>query len=138
MRALEISIMLIMILTAPSLIQAMGVVPATSDTCTTADCSARSYIQGAVTNFTFAEVKPDASLLDWGVTILTLTVEFPLYAMFWMLYFLSLIVLVGPAMQSMFHIPAVIAAYLQIGIWILWMIAYIQWKRGGLGTDAVR
>jgi hypothetical protein len=138
MRALEISIALILLLTAPTLIQAMGVVPASTTTCTAVECRAQQYVQGAVSNFTFAEVKPDASLLDWGVTVLTMAVEFPLYAMFWMLYFLSMIAFVSPALQNVYHVPAALANYLQIGIWMLWMIAYIQWKRGGLGTDAVR
>jgi hypothetical protein len=138
MRALEITILLIMILTGPTVIQAMGVLPAVSTSCTTADCQARTTLYTWASSFQLQAIDLNANPGQIAWDIITLTVTFPIYAMFWMLYFLSMIVLIGPALQSMFHIPAVLSTYLDVGIVILWMVAYIQWKRGGLGTDALR
>ena len=138
MRALEISIFLIMVLTAPTVVQAMGVVPVTATTCTAIDCQARNTIYSVASGFELKAIDPNASMGQIAWDIITLTVTFPIYAMFWMLYFLSLIVLVGPAIHSMFGVPEVFTTYLNIGVWILWLLAYVQWKRGGLGTDASR
>lgn len=100
MRALEISIFLILVLTAPSVIQVMGVLPATTTTCTTLDCQARTTIYSMASSFDLqaVDLTDNPGQIVWDV--LTLTVTFPIYAFFWMLYFLSLIVLVGPAISS--------------------------------------
>lgn len=138
MRALEISVFLILVLTAPSVIQAMGVLPSNSTTCTTLDCQARTTIFAMASGFELQAIDLTANPGQIAWDIITLSVTFPIYAFFWMLYFLSLIVLVGPAIQSMFHVPAQLTQFLNIGVWILWLIAYVQWKRGGLGLDAYR
>jgi hypothetical protein len=138
MRAFEISMLLIFVLTAPSVIQAMGVVPPVSTTCTTMDCQARTTILNLANSTSLKEVDFAASPGQAAWDLVTLTVTFPIYAFFWMLYFLSLIVFIGPALQSMFGVPAAIATYLNVGVWIIWLIAYIQWKRGGIGIDGYR
>jgi len=138
MRALEISIFLIMVLTAPSLVYAMGVIPVEQQVCTSLDCQARETIYDMASNFELKQIDMDASPGQIAWDVITLTITFPVFALFWMLYFLSLVVLIGPALVSMFHIPQIMATYLNIGVWILWLIAYVQWKRGGLGTDAHR
>jgi hypothetical protein len=138
MRALEISIFLIMVLTAPTVIYSMGVGPTASTTCTTLDCQARVTLYNIASSFQLQEVSTDSSVAQMGWDLVMLTVTFPIYAFFWMLYFLSLIVLIKPALIAMFHIPDVLATYLNVGVVILWLIAYVQWKRGGLGTDASR
>lgn len=138
MRAFEVSMLLIFILTAPSVIQAMGVGPAVATTCTTVDCQARTTILNLANSTSLKEVDLTASPGQAAWDIVTLTVTFPIYAFFWMLYFLSLIVFIGPALQSMFYVPAAIATYLNVGVWMIWIIAYIQWKRGGIGIDGFR
>ncbi len=138
MRAFEITILLICILMAPTVVQAMGVVPNNAISCTTIDCQARDWILQAKNSFSLKEIDLTASPGQIAWDAVTFAVTFPIYATFWMLYFLSMIIFVGPAMQSMFHVPAVLSTYLDIGFWILWLAAYVQWKRGGLGLDASR
>ena len=138
MRAFEITIFLICVLTAPSVIEAMGVVPAVHTTCTSVDCQARQTIYNMASSFELKAIDTSAGIVQASIDAATLAVTFPIYAAFWTLYFLSTIVIVRPALVSMFHVPDVLATYLQIGIWILWLAAYVQYKRGGLGLDAAR
>ena len=138
MRALEISIFLICVLTAPSVVQAMGVVPTTTTTCTAVDCQARETIFNMASNFDLVAIDTSESIGQIAWDVITLTVTFPVYAAFWTLYFLSLIALVGPAIHSMFGVPEILTTYLNVGVWMLWLIAYVQYKRGGLGFDSSR
>lgn len=138
MRALEISILLIMVLTAPSVIQPLGVIPTVSNTCTSVDCQARTTILNIASSFELQSIDTTKGIGQIAWDALVLTVTFPIYAAFWTLYFLSLIVLVGPAIHSMFGVPETMTVYLNLGIWILWLTAYVQYKRGGLGLDAAR
>ena len=138
MRAFEITILLIVILTAPSVLYAMGVVPTSTNTCTTIECQASQTIYSMASGFQLQSVDFNANPGQVIWDTLTLTVTFPIYAFFWMLYFLSVIVLVAPALESMFLMPAIFAKYIMIGLWVLWLAAYVQWKRGGLGIDAYR
>ena len=138
MRAFEITILLIMVLTAPSVILAMGVVPSSMVTCTGAACEAQTWLYNFAAGFDLqaVDLSADPGSIIWDAAVLAVT--FPIWAMLWMLYFLSIIVLVKPAMVSLFHVPDVMATWLNVGLVILWMAAYIQWKRGGLGLDASR
>ena len=138
MRAFEITILLIMILTAPNVIAAMAVVPSSLITCTGTACEAQSWLYSFASGFQLqaVDLSSDLGSIIWDSV--TLAVTFPIWAMLWMLYFLSIIVLVKPAMVSLFHVPDVMATWLNVGLVILWMSAYIQWKRGGLGLDASR
>jgi hypothetical protein len=138
MRAFEITILMITILTAPSVIQAMGVVPNSLMTCTGTACEVQTWLYNFASGFKLQAIDlnsdPGTIIVDAAI----LAVTFPFWAMFWMLYFLSIIVLIKPAMVSLFHVPDVMATWLNVGLVILWMAAYIQWKRGGLGLDASR
>jgi hypothetical protein len=137
MRAVEVTILLIMILTAPSVIGAMGVIPVTQ-TCGAVDCQASQTIYSMASSFELKAVDLSESPGQIAWDVLTLTVTFPIYAFFWMLYFLSTIVLIRPALITMFHVPDIMATYLNVGVWILWLVAYVQWKRGGIGIDGYR
>jgi len=138
MRAFEITILMIMILTAPNVIIAMGVVPSSLTTCTGTACEAQAWLYNFASGFQLQEVDLSADLGTIAWEAATLAVTFPIWAMLYMLYFLSIIVLVKPAMVSLFHVPDAMATWLNVGLVILWMAAYIQWKRGGLGLDASR
>lgn len=78
------------------------------------------------------------NLADIAWSAITFSVTFIVYAFFWILYILSTIVLVGPALQTMFNVPGALANWLMVGVWALWMVAYTQIKRGGLGWDQYR
>ena len=139
MRALEITIWMLMILTAPTLVYSMGFMPQNTTTCTTLDCQARITIFNMANSTQLQEIdlsNTNPAFMVWDAMTFGLT--FIVYAAFWMLYLLSTIVLVGPALNSMFHVPAALASWLGVGIWLLWILAYVQYKRGGLGTDAIR
>jgi hypothetical protein len=137
MRAFEITIFIILIMTAPSLLQGMGVIPSDKMTCTGTACEVQTKLYTFASSFQLLEVD-GVSPADFLIDITVLTITFPIYAMLWLLYFLSLIVLIKPALVSLFGVPDVLATYLNVGVVILWMAAYIQWKRGGLGLDASR
>lgn len=139
MRALEITIFIIMVITATSVLDAMGMVHSTSNTCGTADCQARAFLYNMTNMSSLQSVSldtTDPASMAW--TSITLGLDFLIFAVFWGLYLLAIIVLVGPALQVMFGVPAVIATWLMVGVWILWIIALIQIKRGGLGFDTWR
>ena len=138
MRAFEITIFLIMVLTVPNVIGAMGVAPSSLMTCTGTACEVQSELYTFATDFHLQEVDFSQGAGQFMKDIVLFTVTLPIYALFWFLYFLSLIVLIKPAMVSLFHVPDAMATWLNIGVVILWMAAYIQWKRGGLGLDASR
>jgi hypothetical protein len=138
MRAFEITILMIMILTVPNVIAAMAVVPSSLMTCTGTACEVQAKLYSFATGFTLNEVDFTANPGTMILEAATLAVTFPIWAMLWLLYFLSMIVLIKPAMVSLFHVPDVMATWLNVGLVILWMAAYIQWKRGGLGLDASR
>ena len=89
-------------------------------------------------NFDLVAIDTSESIGQIAWDVITLTVTFPVYAAFWTLYFLSLIALVGPAIHSMFGVPEILTTYLNVGVWMLWLIAYVQYKRGGLGFDSSR
>ena len=138
MRAFEITIFLIMVLTVPNVIGAMGVAPSSLMTCTGTACEVQSKLYTFATEFHLQEVDFSQGAGQFMIDAALLSVTLPIYALFWILYFLSLIVLIKPAMVSLFHVPDAMATWLNIGVVILWMAAYIQWKRGGLGLDASR
>ena len=127
-----------MVLTAPTVIYSMGVLPDRTSTCTAIDCQARTTIYNVASSFELQSIDTTKGIGQIAWDALVLTVTFPIYAAFWTLYFLSLIVLVGPAIHSMFGVPETMTVYLSLGIWILWLTAYVQYKRGGLGLDAAR
>ena len=139
MRSLEITIFILLVITSTSVLDGMGIVHNTSNTCTTSDCQARAFIYNMTNMSSIQEVSldtTDPASMAW--TSITLGLNFIIFAVFWGLYILALIVLVGPALQYMFGVPAVIATWLMVGVWILWIIALIQIKRGGLGFDTWR
>lgn len=139
MRALEITILILMVITATSVLDGMGLVHNTSNTCTTLDCQARAFIYNMTSTNTLSEVNldtTDPAQMAW--TSITLGLNFIVFSFFWSLYLLSLIILVGPALQQMFGVPEIIATWLMVGTWVLWVIAIIQIKRGGLGFDSWR
>jgi len=138
MRAFEITVLLIMILAGSTVLDTMGVMPSVRTTCGAVDCQARDTIYAMANGFELKAVDLNDSPGQIAWDILTLTITFPIYALFWMLYFLSTIVLIRPALISMFHVPEVLANYLTVGIWILWLVAYVQWKRGGISVDNYR
>ena len=137
MRALEINLFFIFVLCAPALITAMGVTPASTG-CTATACQFQKMTYSWASSFQLKEIDFNSSpgQMAWDAVILAVT--FPVYAFFWMLWFLSTIVLGWPALLELFHIPGDLANYFYVGIVVLWMLAYVQWKRGGLGTDASR
>jgi hypothetical protein len=138
MRAFEITILMIMVLTAPTVIAAMGVIPSSQITCTGIACEAQAKLYSFASAFELNAVDFTANPGTMILEAATLAVTFPIWALLWVLYFLSMIVFIQPALVSIFHVPAVMATWLNVGVVILWMAAYVQWKRGGLGLDASR
>ena len=138
MRAVEITLWIIFVLTAPLVVSSMGWMPVTSTTCGTIDCQARTTLYSMASSFQLQEVNMGDSpgQMAWDVVVLSVT--FPIYAFFWILYLLSTIVLIRPAMIAMFGVPTDLATYLNIGVVLIWMIAYAQWKRGGFGLGGYR
>ena len=74
--------------------------------------------------------------LSWNAVTFALT--YIVYAVFWILFILMSVVLIYPAMVVMFHVPSVLAVYISIGVWLIYMLAYIQIKRGGFSLDGYR
>lgn len=139
MRALEITIWASLIICSMSVLQGMGVVHVTSNSCTTADCQARAFLYNMANTTQLNEVSLDTTTYEsMAWTSVTLGFNFVVFGLFWSLYILALIVLIGPALQIMFGVPVILATFLMIGIWFLWVLAIIQLKRGGFGFDAWR
>jgi len=78
----------------------------------------------------------DPGSLLW--TSITIGLNFIVFALFWALYLLSIIIIAWPALISMFSINSTLAAFMFVGIWLIWIIGIVQIKRGGLGFDTWR
>lgn len=139
MRALEITIWASLIIASMAVLQGIGVVHIASNTCTTADCQARAFLYNMANMTSLQEVSLDTTnYSSMAITAVTLGLNYVVFSIFWLLYILALFVLLGPALQIMFGVPVVIAEFLMIGVWFLWLLAIIQIKRGGLGVDSWR
>lgn len=75
----------------------------------------------------------DASIIDWAMFSLTMAIQF----IFWALQILLAIVWLFPMLVKMFGVPVELAAVLQVGIWLLWVIGVIQVKHA-VSFDALR
>jgi hypothetical protein len=137
MRALEITLLMIGVLTAPSVLIAMHVYPA-SNTCDETTCQAQQFLYSMANQTTLQQVNLNGNPASIGWDLFTFSLTFIVFAVFWLLYFLSIIVLVGPAMTSMFHVPSFIANWLMVMVWVMWMLAIVQVKRGGISVDGYR
>ena len=129
MRALEITIFVIMVLTAPSLLGTLHLWGDNYGTCTDPiGCQAQTFLYNMAnqTSLQTIDFTGDPGSMAWDV--FTFTVTFLVYATFWLLYFMSLVVLIGPGMQALFHVNAALALWLNVGIWFLWMLAIVQIK----------
>jgi hypothetical protein len=139
MRALEITIWICFVLTVPSVMTAMGIFPSYMGTCGSLDCQAQNFIYG-MTNTTSLQnnVGNPSSGGPSLVDIATITITYVVFAVGWILYIFSIIIIAGPALASMFNVPQQLSIWLTIGVWLMWMLAIIQIKRGGLSLDGYR
>ena len=139
MRALEITIWMIMLLTAPSIFTAMGLFPSNMSTCGALECQAQQYVFSVANQTQLEQVDMTVNdPLKMGWNLLTFSLDFIVLAFFWLLYILSLVVLAGPALAEMFSLPEALSTYFTVGIWFMWMLAIVQIKRGGLSVDGYR
>jgi hypothetical protein len=138
MRALELIIWMILLVTSPIVLMSMQVFPVSLGTCDPQVCGVQSNILN-IMNSTSLNQAPDLdmnNLASWDNV--TFAVTYLAFAFFWVLFLLGMVAVVGPALVIMFHVPAAIALWLTLGQWIIYMIAYIQIKRGGLSLDGYR
>ena len=140
MRAFEITIFLVMVMTAYAVVSVMGVVPANTNTCSASGCQVINYLYSFANMTTIQSTTgfDTSNPLSFVVTSITIGLDYVVYALTHGLLLLGLIILIGPAMQTMFNVPDVIAAWLMIGVWILWTIGIIQWLSGRFGWDMMR
>jgi len=138
MRALELLIWMILLVTSPVLLMSMQVFPVSLGTCDPQVCGVQSNVLQIMNSTSLQQVpKLDPSdLVSWDTV--TFAVTYLAFAFFWILFLLSMVAMVGPAIVIMFHVPPVLALWLSVGQWIIYMIAYIQIKRGGLSLDGYR
>lgn len=139
MRALEYTIWTIFIICSPALLQTMGMIHDTDNTCTTLGCQTSAFLYNMTSTNSLSEVSLDTTdpgSLLW--TSITIGLNFIVFALFWALYLLSIIIIAWPALISMFSINSTLAAFMFVGIWLIWIIGIVQIKRGGLGFDTWR
>ena len=140
MRALEITIWMILLMATPPLLGAMQVIPISIGTCSPEACGATSWIYDSMNSTQLQDSAIDMNnpngWLSWNTVTFALT--YVVYAVFWILFILMSVVLIYPAMVVMFHVPSVLAVYISIGVWLIYMLAYIQIKRGGFSLDGYR
>jgi hypothetical protein len=79
--------------------------------------------------------------IGFAITSTTIGLDYVVYSLTHGLLLLGLIVLIAPALQSMFGLTGIfvtISNYFMIGVWILWTIGIIQWLSGRFGWDMMR
>lgn len=140
MRALEITIWAIAVLVAPSMFQAMGVFAVQYGGCESSLCQTQQFLYNMANQTTLEplDITTQTSPASMAWDAVTFGITFVVFSVFWLLYLLSLITIIQPALVTMFHVPAPIANYINIFYWLLWMIAIIQFKRGGLSVDGYK
>jgi hypothetical protein len=138
MRALEMLIWMVLLLMTPPLLGAMQIMPLSVGTCNAVQCGdAQNFIYNTMNSTSLQQVTLNPNtLISWDTV--TFGIAYAAFGFFWILFLLSAVVTVAPALIIMFNIPAPIALYLTIGQWIIYMIAYIQIKRGGVSLDGYR
>jgi hypothetical protein len=137
MRALELIIWMILLVTSPVVLMSLQVFPVSLGTCDPQVCGVQGNILQIMNSTSLQQVKMDPNeLLSWDNV--TFAITYLAFAFFWLLFLLGMVVVVGPGLVIMFHVPPVIALWLSLGQWIIYMIAYIQIKRGGLSLDGYR
>jgi hypothetical protein len=137
MRALELVFWMIMLVTSPVVLMSMQIFPVSLGTCDPQVCGVQANVLNIMNSTSLQQVNLDANdWLSWDTV--TFAVTYLAFAFFWILFLLSMIVVVGPAIVIMFHVPPVIALWLSVGQWLIYMVAYIQIKRGGLSLGGYR
>ena len=143
MRALEVTLFIIAVMACPTLYSALGLFSTQYNTCDAQVCQAQAFLYNMTSQTSMNNnMKPlDTSQTNptsMGWDIVTFSLTFIVFAFFWMLYILSLVTIIAPAMVIMFHVPSAFANYINIFYWILWMLAIIQYKRGGFSVDTYK
>ena len=140
MRALEITIWIILLAATPPLLSAMQVIPLTVGTCAPEMCQATSWVYTALDSSQLKDSAIDLNnpggWLSWNT--ITFALSYIVYAVFWILFILASVVLIFPALIIMYHVPTALSLYISVGVWIIYMLAYIQIKRGGFSLDGYR
>ena len=120
MRAVEISLFLIFLSASIGLMNGIGVFDSHYGYEERAP-----YMFWSVSNLTqFQDENP--SLWDQVVVY----VQFTIQAIFWIATILFTVIAIYPALVNTFHVPAALSILLQIGLWAIYIIGYVQWKRG--------
>ena len=129
-----------MIMTAYSVVSVMGVLPANTNTCSAEGCQAIDYLY-SLANMTDIQQQTSfdtSNPISYVSTQITIAFDYVTFALTHGLLLLGLMVLIGPAVQSMFNVPAVAADWLMVGVWILWAVGILQWLSGRFGWDMFR
>lgn len=139
MRALEITIWAIAVLVAPTLFVNLGLFAAQYGTCDATVCQTQQFLYTMANQSSWQPLDvTNSSPLSIGWDIITFSLTFLIFAFFWTIYILSLIILIAPALVIMFKISPAFASFINIFYWLLWIIAVIQYKRGGLSFDSLK
>jgi len=139
MRALEVTLFAIAVLAAPTMFSAMGFFPIQYGTCDATVCQVQGFLYGMANQSTLQPLNLNSTNpqnVAWDT--ITFAVTFVVFAAFWMLYILSLVTIIAPALVTQFGVPPAFANYINIFYWLLWMLALIQYKRGGLSIDSLK
>lgn len=138
MRALELIIWMILLMMTPPLLGAMQVMPVSVGNCDPTQCGvAQTFITDTMNSTSLKQIDLDPStIISWDN--LTFALKYLVYGFFWILFLLSAIVIVAPALAILFHVPYAIGIYLSVGQWLIYMIAYIQLKKGGFPLPGLR
>mgnify|MGYP007100129498 CR=1 FL=1 len=139
MRALEITLFSIGVLLAPTMFAGLGIINGDLTQCDATVCQAQQFLYDMADNSKLQTLNLNQSdPVSMGWDLLTFSLTFVIFAFFWMMYILSLVVLIGPAFAAMFGVPDAMVLYINVFYWLLWMLAIIQYKRGGFSVDAYK
>lgn len=140
MRAFEITLFLLLIPAAMGLVNAMGIFgigdPFTPDmyryqnmTGTNVEANARAGVLGLGA----WEMPAQPTFFDYVMFTVTMAWQF----IFWAIRIVTAVVWLYPMLVTAFQVPWQLAIPLQIGIWVIWVVAIIQIKHA-VSLDGLR
>ena len=120
MRALEIAIFLLMISASISLVNSMGILDNT-------------YVYNDNTPYRFWTVSNLTDFQTDNPTILdqvVVYVQFLIASILWIVNIIATTIFIYPVLVDAFGVPGALSLFLQLGIWLNWVIGFVQWRRG--------
>lgn len=139
MRALEFLIWMVLICSAPPVLAAMQIMPLSLGGLDANTAQAGDWIYNLMyvtDSDNLQQVSLTDNYLSWNTV--TFALHYLTFGFFWILFLLTSVVLIFPALILMFKVPTALALWLSVGVWFMYMLAYIQIKRGGYSLDGYR